>query len=122
MDSCELITLITAIACALTKCCSEDELSILAVSFTQLGDTLATFLTKEELIEKNKNNNRNSNNSNSRNNNNNKSNNNCNNNNSDNNNSNNDNSNNDNSNNDNSNNDNSNNDNSDSKAARNQTN
>lgn len=55
MDSCELITLITAIACALTKCCSEDELSILAVSFTQLGDTLGTYLTKEELNEKKQN-------------------------------------------------------------------
>jgi len=55
MNDCELITFITAIACGITKCCSEDDISLLAVGFTQLGDTLATYLTQKEIREKNKN-------------------------------------------------------------------
>jgi hypothetical protein len=53
MDECELITLVTAIACTISKCCSDDDISILSVIFTQLGDTLTTVLTKRELCEKN---------------------------------------------------------------------
>ncbi len=53
MDECELIALITAVACAISKNCSEDDISILAAVFTQLGDTLATILVKRELQEKN---------------------------------------------------------------------
>ena len=55
MNNCDLITLIATIACAITKCCSEDEISILSVSLTQLGDTLATYLTQQEISEKRKN-------------------------------------------------------------------
>jgi hypothetical protein len=50
MDECELITFISATACAISKCCSTDELTILAVVFTQLGDTLATILAKRDLV------------------------------------------------------------------------
>ncbi len=52
MDECELITLISLVSCSISKCCSTDEISLLAVVFTQLGDTLATILTKRELNEK----------------------------------------------------------------------
>lgn len=42
MNSCELVTFISSLACAISKDKSSDELSFLAVFFTQLGDTLAT--------------------------------------------------------------------------------
>lgn len=51
MNDCGLIMSITAIACGIIKCCSEDDLTILSVAFTQLGDTLATYLTQKELCE-----------------------------------------------------------------------
>lgn len=53
MSECELIAFISTVACTLSKCCSTDELTILSVVFTQLGDTLATVLAKRELCEKN---------------------------------------------------------------------
>lgn len=49
MQSCELAAAITAIACGLSRCLSKDELTILSVALTQLGDTIATILTQEEL-------------------------------------------------------------------------
>lgn len=49
MDECELISFITATACAIAKNCPEDEITLLAAVFTQLGDTLATVLTKRSL-------------------------------------------------------------------------
>lgn len=51
MDECELIMLISTVACTLSKCCSTDELNILSVAFTQLGDSLATILAKRQLCE-----------------------------------------------------------------------
>lgn len=52
MDECELITLISLVACSISNCCSTDEISLMAVVFTQLGDTLSTILMKRELNEK----------------------------------------------------------------------
>ncbi len=52
MLDCELITLISAIACAIIKCNDEDTISILGASFTQLGDTLATYLVQKGIAEK----------------------------------------------------------------------
>lgn len=46
MNPCELTASITAIANLLANCVSEEELTILAVSFTQLGDTLSTILAQ----------------------------------------------------------------------------
>jgi dolichol kinase len=46
MDDCELVAFITALACGISKCFSEEEIEILGASFTQLGDTLATILVK----------------------------------------------------------------------------
>lgn len=37
MDECELVSLVTAVACGISKCCSDDEMNILAAVFTQLG-------------------------------------------------------------------------------------
>lgn len=53
MDECELVVLVSSIACTLSKCCSTDELTLLSAVFTQLGDSLATILTKRELCEQN---------------------------------------------------------------------
>ena len=52
MDECELIALVSTIACTLSKCCSTDDLTLLSAVFTQLGDSLATILTKRQLCEK----------------------------------------------------------------------
>ena len=51
MEDCELIFLISTIACSIIKCCPEDDISILAAAFTQLGDTLATLLAQKEVRE-----------------------------------------------------------------------
>ncbi|NLO10226.1 MAG: hypothetical protein GX129_10230 [Clostridiales bacterium] len=52
MDECELVVFVSSIACSLSKCCSTDDLAILSAVFTQLGDSLATILTKRELCDK----------------------------------------------------------------------
>lgn len=55
MNECELVALVTTFACGISKCCSQNEVTILSAVFTQLGDTLATILTIRELAEPNKN-------------------------------------------------------------------
>lgn len=52
MNECELVLFITSVACSIAKCCSTDELVLLADAFSQLGDTIATILTHRELTEK----------------------------------------------------------------------
>lgn len=42
MNSCEFVTLISTLACTISKGRSKEEIEILAAFFTQLGDTLAT--------------------------------------------------------------------------------
>ena len=51
MNSCELVAYISTLACTISRCCSTEEVTLLAVVFTQLCDTLATILTQEELCE-----------------------------------------------------------------------
>jgi hypothetical protein len=51
MDECELIALVTAAACGISKSCSTDDITLMASVFSQLGDTLATVLTYRELKE-----------------------------------------------------------------------
>lgn len=58
MDECELIVLISTLACAISKCCTDDELTLLSVVLTQLGDTLVTVITSRELADKRVNNNK----------------------------------------------------------------
>lgn len=55
MNECELIALVSTFACGIAKCCSQNEITIMAVIFTQLGDTLATILAYRELAETGKN-------------------------------------------------------------------
>lgn len=55
MQSCELVATITAIACAIANNFSEEEVSVLASAFSQLGDTLATILAQESCINSQKN-------------------------------------------------------------------
>jgi len=52
MQSCELVSLITAIACAISKSVSNDELLVLGAAFTQLGDTLTTIAVQNQLCDK----------------------------------------------------------------------
>jgi hypothetical protein len=54
MQSCELVTAITAIACAIANNYSEEEIGVLASAFNQLGDTLATIVAQEACITSNK--------------------------------------------------------------------
>lgn len=49
MQSCELVTYITAIACTISKCYAKEELPIIASFFTQLGDTIQTIIANEEI-------------------------------------------------------------------------
>ena len=48
MRSCELITLITAVACSISQCYPSEELPVISAIFVQLGDTLATIIAQEE--------------------------------------------------------------------------
>lgn len=45
MNPCEYTVLISSIACNIAKGKSEDEIELLAALFTQLGDSLATYVT-----------------------------------------------------------------------------
>ncbi|MGI5959695.1 MAG: DUF6774 domain-containing protein [Massiliimalia sp.] len=49
MNACELTASITAAANSLACTCTTQELELLAVVFTQLGDTLATIALKNNL-------------------------------------------------------------------------
>jgi len=49
MRSCELVTLITAVACSISQCYPSEELPVLSAIFVQLGDTLATIIAQDEL-------------------------------------------------------------------------
>lgn len=49
MNSCELVAYISSIACTIYKTCNKDDIAIMAAAFTQLGDSLATMLTHEEI-------------------------------------------------------------------------
>jgi len=48
MRSCELVTLITAVACSISECYPSEELPVLSAIFVQLGDTLATIIAQDE--------------------------------------------------------------------------
>ena len=52
MNSCELTASITAIANALACRLTEDEVNLLGVIFTQLGDTLLTIGTHRSICKK----------------------------------------------------------------------
>ncbi len=48
MDECELVVFVSTIACAISKNCCDDDLSVLASVFNQLGDTISTILARRE--------------------------------------------------------------------------
>ena len=52
MNSCELTATITAFANAIAKNRSVDELNLLGVTLTQLGDTLITIATQRSICGK----------------------------------------------------------------------
>ncbi len=49
MQSCEFITTITTLACAINCCCTKEEVAFLAIALSQLGNTLSTTLAIDEL-------------------------------------------------------------------------
>lgn len=51
MQSCELVTMISTLACCIAKDKTPDEINMLAALLTQLGDTLATIATNEEFCQ-----------------------------------------------------------------------
>lgn len=53
MNSCELTASITAVANALACKLTEDELNLLGVTLTQLGDTLLTIATQRSICGRN---------------------------------------------------------------------
>ena len=50
MDECQL-TIFVSTSCTLAKCLTTEELTLLSATLVQLGDSLATILTKRELCE-----------------------------------------------------------------------
>ena len=53
MNSCELTASITALANALACKLTEDEVNLLGVALTQLGDTLLTIATQRSICSRN---------------------------------------------------------------------
>lgn len=51
MNSCELVNLISALSCLIVQNYDEYQIGILAAVFTQLGDSLATILANEALMD-----------------------------------------------------------------------
>ena len=50
MNSCELVNLISMLSCLIVQNYNNNEIALLAAIFTQLGDSLATILANEELL------------------------------------------------------------------------
>lgn len=50
MNGCELVSFISALSCIISQDRDADELGLLAVVFTQLGDSLAVIAAKKGLI------------------------------------------------------------------------
>lgn len=50
----QLVLLISTLAISISKDRSNEEIGMLSVIFSQLGDTLATILASNEIIEENK--------------------------------------------------------------------
>lgn len=51
MNSCELVTLVSSLACNIASSHSKEETAVIATVFTQLGDTLETILAHQEACE-----------------------------------------------------------------------
>jgi len=55
MNSCELVNLVSMLTCLIVQNYNDNEVALLAAIFTQLGDSLATILANEALLDSNKN-------------------------------------------------------------------
>lgn len=55
MGSCELVNLISMLTCLIVENYNDDEIALLAAIFTQLGDSLATILANNAVIDSKKN-------------------------------------------------------------------
>lgn len=53
MNPCEIVTLVSAISCAIAKNRSVEELNILSAIFTQIGDSLTTIAVTRSPINSN---------------------------------------------------------------------
>ncbi|MCI8518779.1 MAG: hypothetical protein HFJ51_01250 [Clostridia bacterium] len=51
MNSCELVNAVSMLTCLIVQNYSEEEIGLLAAIFTQLGDSLATILANEALLD-----------------------------------------------------------------------
>ncbi len=51
MSSCELVNLVSMLSCLIVQNYSVNEIAVLAAIFTQLGDSLATILANEALLD-----------------------------------------------------------------------
>ena len=49
MDSCELVTIVTAVSCGIAKCVPKEELPLVTAIIGQIASTLATILEQEAL-------------------------------------------------------------------------
>ena len=49
LDECELVIFISTLACAVSKCYTDDEITLMAALFNQLGDTLSSIIAKRSL-------------------------------------------------------------------------
>lgn len=48
MNPCELVTLVSSLACLIAKDKSQEEITLLGAIFTQLGDSLATIAATQD--------------------------------------------------------------------------
>ena len=51
MNSCELVNLVSMLSCLIVQNYNNDEIGLLAAIFTQLGDSLATILANNAILE-----------------------------------------------------------------------
>ncbi|MCI9365162.1 MAG: hypothetical protein HFJ54_00555 [Clostridia bacterium] len=51
MSSCELVNLVSMLSCLIVENYTDEEISVLAAVFTQLGDSLATILANNTLLD-----------------------------------------------------------------------
>lgn len=50
MNSCELVSTVTAISCAIAKCVPKEELPLITAILGQIASTLATIAVQEEAL------------------------------------------------------------------------
>lgn len=51
MNSCELVNLVSILSCLIVENYTDEQIGVLAAVFTQLGDSLATILANNALLD-----------------------------------------------------------------------